>query len=468
MSTPATAASLLTRGWRSLSVYRHPRARVMLFLGFSSGLPLLLVFGTLSVWLREAGVDRATIGFISWVALAYGFKWVWSPLVDKLPIPFLTRILGRRRSWLLLSQLAIVAGLLGMAHSDPANGLGVLVGLAVAVAFASATQDIVIDAFRIESAETRLQGALAATYMVGYRLAMILASAGVLWIAAWVAPTETGYDYRAWQVAYSLMAAFMLVGLVTTLVVKEPAVPLNDNEVERAGARRIHQVAWLPVWLADLLEWLWRAVISPFADFLRRYRWQAVLLLALIASYRISDIVLGVIANVFYIDLGFTKTQIADVTKVFGIVMTLLGAALGGVLVSRFGVMRILFIGGLLAAATNLLFSLLAQTGPQIGMLMLVVAADNLSAGLASAAFVAYLSGLTNVAYSATQYALFSSVMLLFPKFVGGFSGVMVERLDYPGFFLLTAAMGVPVLLLVALVWRYVPVNGDQEARRGA
>ena len=461
MLSSDTAASVLTRGWRSLRIYGHPRARVMLFLGFSSGLPLLLVFGTLSVWLREAGVNRATIGFISWVALAYGFKWVWSPLVDKLPIPWLTRALGRRRSWLVLSQLVVAGGLLGMAYSDPVNGLGALVGLAVVVAFASATQDIAIDAFRIESAETRLQGALAATYMVGYRLAMILASAGVLWIAAWVAPTETGYDAHAWRVAYSVMAAFMAVGLITTLLVSEPDVPLNDNAVEQAGARRIHQVGWLPLWLADLLEWLWRAALSPFADFLRRYRWQAVLLLGLIASYRISDIVLGVIANVFYIDLGFTKTQIADVTKVFGIVMTLLGAALGGVLVSRFGVMRILFIGGLLAAATNLLFSLLAQTGPQIGMLMLVVAADNLSAGLASAAFVAYLSGLTNVAYSATQYALFSSVMLLFPKFVGGFSGVMVENLDYPGFFLLTAAMGVPVLLLVALVWRYVPVNGE-------
>lgn len=450
----------------SLGVYNHPRARVMLFLGFSSGLPLLLVFGTLSVWLREAGVDRATIGFISWVALAYGIKWLWSPLVDKLPIPYLTRRLGRRRGWLLLSQLVVVAGLLGMAVSDPAHGLSALVGLAVLVAFASATQDIAIDAFRIESAEIRLQGALAATYMVGYRLAMILASAGVLWIAAWMAPGETGYDPGAWRVAYSFMAACMLVGVVTTLLVSEPEVPINDGGLEEAGERRIHQMAWLPAWLANLAGWFWRVVVSPFADFLRRYRWQAVLLLALIASYRISDIVLGVIANVFYIDLGFTKTQIADVTKVFGIVMTLLGAALGGVLVSRFGVMRILFVGGVLAAATNLLFSLLAQAGPEIGLLMLVVAADNLSAGLASAAFVAYLSGLTNVAYSATQYALFSSVMLLFPKFIGGFSGVMVEGLDYPGFFLLTAAMGLPVLVLVALVWRYVPVNG--EANRGA
>ena len=463
MPIPDATASLLTRGWQSLQVYRHPRARVMLFLGFSSGLPLLLVFGTLSVWLREAGVERATIGFISWVALAYGFKWVWSPLVDKLPVPWLTRRLGRRRSWLLLSQLAVMGGLLGMAFSDPVQGLGFLVALAVLVAFGSATQDIVIDAFRIESAETRLQGALAATYMVGYRLAMILASAGVLWIADWAASGEKGYHPHAWTLAYGMMAAAMLVGVVTTLVVAEPAVPPGESEVERAGARRIRQVAWLPAWMADLLEWLWRAVVSPFADFLRRYRWQAVLLLALIASYRISDIVLGVIANVFYIDLGFTKTQIADVTKVFGILMTLLGAAFGGVLVSRFGVMRILFLGALLAAGTNLLFSLLARSGPEIGLLMLVVAADNLSAGLASAAFVAYLSGLTNLAYSATQYALFSSVMLLFPKFVGGFSGVMVEKLGYPGFFLLTATMGLPVLLLVAAAWRWVPVNGEKD-----
>ncbi len=438
----------------------------MLFLGFSSGLPLLLVFGTLSVWLREAGVERSTIGFVSWVALAYAFKWAWSPLVDKLPLPLLTRRLGRRRSWLLLSQLAVMGGLVGMALSDPVHGLAGLVWLAVLVAFASATQDIVIDAFRIESAGTRLQGALAAAYMVGYRLAMILASAGVLWLADWAGGGEKGYHPGAWSLAYLAMAAAMGVGVATTLLVDEPTVPPSDEEVERLGARRIRRISWLPSWLAELLEWLWRTVVSPFADFLRRYRWQAVLLLALISSYRISDIVLGVIANVFYIDLGFTKTQIADVTKVFGIAMTLVGAALGGVLVSRFGVMRILFVGALLAAATNLLFSLLARSGPELGLLIGVVAADNLSAGLASAAFVAYLSALTNVAYSATQYALFSSVMLLFPKFIGGFSGILVEKLGYPGFFLLTAAMGVPVLLLVALAWRWVPVNGG--GRHGA
>ncbi len=446
---------------QSLAVYKQSRPRIMLFLGFSSGLPILLVFGTLSIWLREAGVDRSTIGFVSWVALAYGFKWVWSPLVDRLSLPFLSSHLGRRRGWMLLSQLSVILGLLIMASTDPANGLGLMVSLAVWVAFSSATQDIVIDAYRIESGNPELQGAMAAAYMVGYRIAMIMASAGVLWIAAWMDPAETVYQYSSWAVAYTVMAALMGVGILTTLLIDEPEVHADraTEESETQGISRLHNVSWLPVFLLPLIDWLWQAVVSPFADFFRRYRWHALLLLALISSYRISDIVLGVIANVFYLDMGFSKAQIADVTKVFGIAMTLLGALIGGVMVTRFGVMRILFIGALLAAATNLLFALLAQAGPEISMLMMVVAMDNLSAGLASAAFVAYLSNLTNVSYSATQYALFSSIMLLFPKFIGGFSGVMVDSVGYGGFFMMTAAMGLPVLLLVSLAWRYAPVK---------
>lgn len=446
---------------QSLAVYRQAPPRIMLFLGFSSGLPILLVFGTLSIWLREAGVDRSTIGFVSWVALAYGFKWVWSPLVDRLPLPFLTRYLGRRRSWMLFSQLSVMLGLLTMASIDPSSGLAPLVVVAVWVAFSSATQDIVIDAYRIETAAPELQGAMAAAYMVGYRLAMIMASAGVLWIAAWMDPQEAVYQYRSWAIAYGVMAALMGIGLATTLFIDEPSVHA-DRETESSeaeGVSRLHHISWLPGFLLPVTDWLWRAVVSPFADFVHRYRWHALLLLALIASYRISDIVLGVIANVFYVDLGFSKAQIADVTKVFGITMTLLGALVGGVLVTRLGVMRILFVGAVLAAATNLLFALLAQVGPDIPMLMMVVAMDNLSAGLASAAFVAYLSGLTNVSYSATQYALFSSMMLLFPKFIGGFSGVLVDSMGYGGFFMLTAAMGLPVLLLVLLAWRYTPVK---------
>ena len=294
---------------------------------------------------------------------------------------------------------------------------------------------------------------------------MIMASAGVLWIAAWMDPEEVVYHQSSWAVAYGVMAGLMGVGILTTLLIDEPRVHADreTEEKEARGVSRLHQIKWLPGFLLPLIDWLWRAVASPFADFFRRYRWHALLLLALISSYRISDIVLGVIANVFYLDLGFSKAQIADVTKVFGIAMTLLGALIGGVLVTRFGVMRILFTGAVLAAATNLLFALLAQAGPDIRMLMMVVAMDNLSAGLASAAFVAYLSNLTNVSYSATQYALFSSIMLLFPKFIGGFSGVLVDSFGYSGFFTMTAAMGLPVLLLVLLAWRYTPVKPAQK-----
>jgi PAT family beta-lactamase induction signal transducer AmpG len=441
----------------ALRIYLQPRPITLLFLGFSSGLPLLLVFGTLSFWLREAGVDRSTIGFVSWVALAYALKWAWAPLVDRVRIPLLSRRLGRRRSWLLLAQLAVLLGLVGMAGVDPANDLQALVWLAVGVAFASATQDIVIDAFRIESGGPRLQAAMAATYMIGYRLAMIMAGAGVLWLAAWADPDPATYHHASWQVAYLAMAALMLIGLATTLLVSEPAPPPSataDPLQEPTGLSR------LPAWLLPAARWIWSAVLSPFIDFFGRHGWLALLVLALIASYRVSDIVLGVIANVFYVDMGFSKTEVANVTKVFGVVMTLLGAVLGGVLVNRLGVMPILFTGALLAAATNLLFALLAHVGASVPMLIGVVAMDNLSGGLAAAAFVAYLSALTNVRYSATQYALFSSLMLLLPKFLGGFSGVLVDRLGYESFFTLTALLGLPVLLLVWLAGRYTQIEG--------
>lgn len=433
-------------------IYFHRRPLTLLFLGFSSGLPLLLVFGTLSFWLREAGIDRSTIGFISWVALAYGFKWVWSPLVDRLPIPLLSAFLGRRRGWLLLTQLTLSVALVSMASVDPTQDLERLIWLAVLVAFVSATQDIVIDAFRIESGGARLQAAMAATYMIGYRLAMIVAGAGVLWLAAWVDPDEATYQHAPWQFAYTVMAALMGIGILTTLLVGEPHPPRREPvEATREPALigRLHR------WLRPASRWLWSAVLSPFIDFFARYGWLALLVLGLIATYRVSDIVLGVIANVFYVDMGFSKTEVANVTKVFGVIMTLLGAVIGGVLVNRLGVMRVLFAGALLVALTNLLFALLAQAGASVPMLIAVVAMDNLSGGLASAAFVAYLSALTNVQYSATQYALFSSVMLLMPKFLGGFSGVVVDHLGYVQFFVLVSLMGLPVLVLVWLAGRY-------------
>jgi MFS transporter, PAT family, beta-lactamase induction signal transducer AmpG len=417
--------------WRAaLRVYLSPAALRMFFLGFSAGLPLLLVLGTLSFRLREAGIDRSTIGFLSWVGLAYAFKWVWAPLVDRLPLPFLQPWLGRRRSWLLLAQVAVAVGLLGMAQTDPQTDLHLLVTWAVLVALGSATQDIALDAFRIESAQARHQAALAATYQTGYRLAMIWAGAGALWLAAGVQTSDMVDQQSAWRWAYGVMAASMAVGMLTVLSSGEPVVQ------PMAPAK-------------DMKTWLHSALVEPFAMFIRQHRWHAAWILALIGCYRISDVVMGIMANPFYVDMGYTKEQVAAVSKVFGVVMTLLGAFIGGGLSMRFGIMRILFLGAVLSSASNLLFAWLAVQAPQLTNLIWVVSADNLAGGIASAAFIAYLSSLTQVQYSATQYALFSSMMLLAPKWLAGFSGVFVDAHGYPAFFVATALLGVPVLLLL-------------------
>ncbi len=425
------------RGWlAAFRVYLEPPSLRMFSLGFSAGLPLLLVLGTLSFWLREAGIDRTTIGYLSWVGLAYAFKWVWAPLVDRLPIPVLTRVLGRRRSWLLLSQIAIMLGLVGMSFNDPQVALLPVVWGALAVAFGSATQDIALDAFRIESADADRQAALAAAYQTGYRLAMIWAGAGVLWLAARAeVPGASGYQHSAWHTAYLVMAASMLPGVLTVLFSHEPINrPLTPSK--------------------NAMVWLRGALVEPFADFLGRYGWHAALILALIATYRISDVVMGIMANPFYVDMGYTKDEVATVTKIYGVIMTLVGAFIGGVLAMRLGVMRVLMLGAVLSAASNLLFSALAVRGHDVTGLIFVISADNLSSGIASAAFIAYLSSLTNVNYSATQYALFSSMMLLLPKFLAGYSGRYVDAFGYQNFFTATALLGVPVLLLVWLTSR--------------
>ena len=437
-SAPAQAPGPSRPSWSSaLKVYLEPASLRMLALGFAAGLPLLLLLGTLSFWLREAGISRATIGHLSWIGLAYAFKWAWAPLVDQLPIPLLTRWLGRRRSWLLLAQAAIIAALVAMALSDPQRSLDAVVWAAIALAFASATQDIALDAYRIESAGTERQGALAAAYQTGYRLAMIWAGAGALWIAARaeVLPAGGGaalYQHAAWRTAYLVMAASMVVGLLTVLLSPEPAARPRPP-------RR------------DVASFLRETFVAPFADFLSRYRWQAVLVLALIATYRISDVVMGIMANPFYVDMGYSKDEVAAVAKGFGVGMTLAGAFVGGAMTLRWGVMRVLMLGALLSACTNLLFAWLGTRGHDLTGLIAVISADNLASGIASAAFIAYLSGLTNVAYSATQYALFSSTMLLLPKWLAGFSGEAVDAWGYSAFFIGTAALGLPVLVLVAL-----------------
>lgn len=436
--TAASSRPLLHSWLEAWRVYAQPASLRMLLLGFSSGLPLLLVLGTLSFWLREAGVDRSSIGYFSWVGLAFAFKWTWSPLVDRLALPLLTARLGRRRSWLLVAQGGIVLGLVLLAHHNPTDGLHYTAWAALLVAVAAATQDIALDAFRIESAKSEEQAALAATYQTGYRLAMIWAGAGALWVAARaqgvqdLPAVQVGYSFGAWQVAYWAMAVSMLPGMVTVLFSAEP------HPVALAPTRSVH-------------EWMTQAVVAPFSDFFRRYGWHAAALLALIGLYRISDVVMGVMANTFYVDMGYTKDEVAAVTKIYGVIMTLGGSFLGGALAMRWGVMRVLMLGAVLSAASNLLFSWLANHGHDVTALIAVISADNLAGGVATAAFIAYLSSLTNISYSATQYALFSSFMLLIPKSLAGYSGRYVDAFGYSAFFTSTALLGVPVILL--LLW---------------
>jgi PAT family beta-lactamase induction signal transducer AmpG len=409
-----------------------PRLALMLALGFSAGLPFLLVFGTLSAWLRQAGVERAEIGMLSWVGLAYSFKFVWSPLVDRVDIPVLSDRLGRRRAWMLTAQFTVALGLIAIAFSDPGLRLPATVAGALLVAFASATQDVVIDAWRIDAAPTSRQGVMAAVYQLGYRLALICSGAGALYIA----------DFVDWRSAYLAMAALMSVGVVTTLL-----VPRSDA----APLRTAH----------DKLFSFVDAVIEPFLDLWRRKLWLVVPILALITLYRVPDFVAGVMANPLYIDLKFTLSEIASVSKLYGVWVGILGAFAGGIAVTRIGLMPCVLFGGIIGAASNLMFAWLATAGHQIELLTLAISIDNFSAGFAGTALIAYMSGLTASTVVATQYALLSSLYALPGKFVGGASGFMVEAFGYPMFFTITAMVGVPIALLSLLLWRLDPIGGE-------
>lgn len=522
MTQPAT----VPHSWReSLVSLRHPRVISMLFLGFSAGIPLLLIFSSLSLWLREAGIERNAVTFFSWAALAFSFKFVWAPLIDRLPVPFLTRWFGRRRAWLLVAQTSIVAAILFMALIDPATGADSLTRMALAavlLGFSAATQDIVIDAYRIESAAPRLQALMSSTYIAGYRIGMVVAGAGALYLADLFGSDAGAYNYGAWRMTYFVMASTMLVGLITTLTIREP-------ETDRSAEQRYAPTDYLRLlavfavtaatfatvfFLGDapftglktaagggvlvgfLLEMLhfalavsagvligWTLVrfgainrvmaretwVEPALDFFRRYGLKtALLLLALIGLYRISDIVLGVISNVFYQDLGFTKSQIATAVKTFGVFVSIAGGLLGGLLATRYGVMRILMVGAILSSAAQLIFIALANAGANLVLLYIAVGADNLVAGLASAAFVAFLSSLTSVSFTAVQYAIFSSLMTLLPKLLGGYSGTIVNGIGYPGFFIFTSLIGIPVIGLVWLAGKRLAIADRARMASGA
>lgn len=448
------------KSWReTVAIYTHPRVVTLLFLGFSAGLPFLLVFSTLSYWLRESSVALTTIGFVSWIGITYSTKFVWSPVVDRMPLPFLTRWLGRRRSWMLLAQAGIASGLFAMAQYDPKVDLWWIAAFAVLVAFSSATQDIALDAFRIEATDESLQGATAATYQLGYRIAILAAGAGALYIAA----------FASWKVAYEAMAALGLVGIVTTLLITEPEKRIAPGTAQREGkiAAFAQRHGGLPPMILDALVWIYGAIVCPFVDFFVRFRWMAVVVLAFISVFRLSDIAMGVMANPFYVDIGFTKEQVANISKIYGVVMSMLGALLGGVLVFRVGAARLLAPAVVVIAASNLTFAWLAHVGqPDAVLLTAAISIDNLAGGIAGTVFIAFLSGLTNTAYTATQYALFSSIMTLPGKIIGGFSGLIVENMQaasystrtfggYEGFFVYTTLLGIPALILAIIVRRH-------------
>jgi len=508
----------INRNWsETISLIFHRKVLVMLFLGFSAGLPILLIFSSLSLWLKDAEVSRSTITMFSWAALGYSFKFIWAPLVDNLKIPKLTAALGRRRAWILLSQIAIIISILTMAFSEPTSSLTVTAIAAVMLGFSSATQDIVIDAYRIESAKGDMQSMLSSAYISGYRIGMIAAGAGALYIAGWLGYDDV-YTPHAWTAAYVCMAIAMLVGVATTFFISEPDSYRATNQIfddsnnvlkfllcfvicvgvfitaftifgpffnelkawiltditrnkQMAGFVAASGKLWLSIGFAALSAWLLiylkkvpkslliEGYVNPIKDFFVKYGKKAILVILLIGLYRVSDIVMGVIANLFYSDLGFSKIEIATYSKTYGLIATIAGGFLGGIIAIRFGVYKALLTGAILSAATNILFALMVDLDKSGSILLMTITADNISGGIATAAFVAYLSSLTSVSFTAMQYAIFSSLMTLFPKLLAGYSGAMSTELGYQHFFYLTACMGIPAVLLVIILSKLVSID---------
>lgn len=415
-------ASPTRHGWRdSVRVYLTRRQLVIFLMGFSSGLPLLLGFSTLSFWLREENVSLAAIGSLLTVGTPYSLKFLWAPLLDHVRLPGLTRWFGLRRGWLLLIQAALMGSIVLVGQADPATSLGALVLAALLMAFLSASQDIVIDAYRIEILDEHEQGAGAAMTQAGYRVGLLAAGAGALALA----------DFIDWSWVYVVMAGLIVVGMIGTLIAAEPA------------NRR-------PPPPREPMAFLRHAAFDPVLDFVKRPGW--LLLFAFVLLYKYGDAVAGAMSNPFFVDLGFSGVEIASVTNVFGVVMTMLGVFAGGLLVARYGIVPALFFGGVCQAATNLTFAWLALKGHDLTALAIAVGTDSFAGGLGSAAFVAFLSALCNLAFTATQYALLTSLMALGRTALSATSGFLAEALGWPAFFVATTALAIPALVLLWLL----------------
>lgn len=434
-------------GWlKALQVYAEKPVLVVLALGFASGLPLALTGATLTFWLAEAGIEISVIGFFAWVGIAYGWKFLWSPVLDRLHLPVLTRTVGRRRGWLLLIQVLLALAILALGQSDPAVNLALTAFWAVVVAFLSASQDIVIDAYRVEILEERQQGAGAAAVTVGYRVAMLASGAGALVLA----------DQYGWFVAYAVMAALLAVGTVAALAYGEPA-----GSAEAVASTR-----------HDLPGWLKQAVVEPFADFFARNgTGTALLILLFIILYKVGDALLGAITSPFYVSLGFEKPEVATIVKTYGLAATLAGVLAGGAVVRAVGLLPALWICGIAQMLSNLVYIAQVQAGHDPLMLTVTITVENLTGGMGTAAFVAYLSSLCNLSYTATQYALLSSFMAQARTLLSGFAGVIQQEVGWVQFFLFTTAAAVPALLLLLWLQRRAGAQAPQPpglAPRGA
>lgn len=452
MTTPANTDKAQARRAKlaeTLVAIRRPKVLVMLLLGFSSGLPFLLTAGTFGYWLRDEGTSLKAIAFLSWVGFAYSFKYLWAPLVDRLNAPLVGKWLGRRRGWMLISQLVIAAGLLAMAVLTPKAGLATIGAAALLVAFASATQDIVVDAWRIEAADSSEElGMLSSGYQLGYRVAILVSDALILIFA----------NHLGWPISYGMMAVLMGVGMFATFRAAEP---------ERADAvMQSKSPIWTPRGFFD-------AVFGPFCAFFKTYGPMALVMLLFITLYRLPEFVMGPMATPFYHDLGLSKDVVGAVRGSFGLFGSFAGIAAGGLAVARFGAFKGLVFGGIMQALAIASFSLLAWRGGDPGLFAAVMTFDNFGVSIAGVALVTYMSTLTSLGYTASQYALLSSTYTMVGKFLKGFSGSAVEALQAQGhslmdayglFFLGAGAMGLPAIALCFLVFRTQPPKAEASA----
>ena len=430
---------------KALKVYLDPRVLSMLFLGFSSGLPFGVLAEPLTAWLSDAGVQKTEIGLFALVSIPYSLKFLWAPIMDRVSLPILNRIFGRRRSWVLLTQGLLFFSIIQLGMTNPSEGLWWVAVFALLVSFASASQDIVIDAYRVEILEERKLAAGAALAINGWRLSSWGGAAIALMFA----------DLMSWQVVFFFLSAATGVGVLAILLNPEPNKVISDNIVyiENRARLELKKRKYVSDQTADLFVWVYSSVFCPFIEFIARPNW--ILIILFILLYKFGDAVLTVMKIPFFLEIGFSKTEIGAIAKIFGFPPVILGALFGGLLLAKIGMMRGLLVSGVLMAASNLVFVFQAWVGYSQEMLAITISIENFTTSMGTVAFVAYLSSLCNTAYTATQYALLTSFMAFSRTIMTSGSGWVADNVNWPVFFVLTTVAALPgLILLIVLITR--------------